>query len=152
MVVTYEMAFTEVLILLKNYLSLSEFNKIPKEVIDLLEKYRDKNYIFEIDKNIPLNKQKISEKANAIIIMLYRDFLTNEHQKLVLKQILDLNSKKKKQEPKEIIKNYNILFKKRKSNAMSYDLIHTKEVSLTEIKKEKWYKKILVFFKNIIKV
>lgn len=148
MIITYEMAFTEVLVLLNNYLSIYELNKIPKEIIFFFEKYRDKNYIFKIDKDIPLNKQNISEKANTIIVILYRDYLTNEKQKKALKQILKLNDKKKRQDTKEIIKNYDILFKKRKSNSLNYDIIQTKGMNLIEVKKEKWYQKCLLFFKK----
>ena len=93
MITTYEMAYIEVLALLRNYLSELEFNKIPKEKIDFFEKYKDRNYMFEINKELPIEKQDISKKANAII---------------------------------------------------------PTEKDLIEMKKEKWYKKLLLFIKKRI--
>ena len=43
MIDTYSRACTEVLIILKYYLSKAEFDKIPKEKIEFFEKNKDKS-------------------------------------------------------------------------------------------------------------
>ena len=97
---TYSRACTEVLIILKYYLSKTEFNKIPKDKIEFFEKNKDKNYDYQIDKNVPLEKQTISEMANSIIITLYRDYFATDKQKEILNKILILNDAKKEKQKK----------------------------------------------------
>ena len=98
--ITYSMACTEVLAVLKHYLNSADFNKIPKEKIEFLEQNKDCNYKFSINKNIPLEKQAISEMANSIIVTLYRDYFASEKQKETLKEILILNDIKKNKNKK----------------------------------------------------
>ena len=77
----YAKAYSEVLEIIK-YFPKNEFLKIPKEKILFFETYKDKNYDFKIDPKISLEKQNISEEANAIIIILYRDYFATESQKI----------------------------------------------------------------------
>ena len=98
MIITYEMAYVEVLAILKNYLSEEELNQIPKEKIEFFEKNKDHNYIFEINNRLPIEEQNLSEKTNAILVILYRDYFADEQQKETLKQILELNDRIKEQD------------------------------------------------------
>ena len=151
MITTYEMAYVEVLAVLKNFLSELEFNKIPKERIDFFENNKDNNYHFEINKDFPIEKQNLSEKANAILVILYRDYFANEQQKQVLKQILELNDKIKEKEKQNDNENYNILFENKKAkNNIKIERI-TNETGIVEIKREKWYKRLIYFFKSKLK-
>lgn len=100
MIDAYSRACTEVLVILKYYLSKAEFDGIPKQKIEFFEKNKDKNYDYQIDKNVPLEKQKISEMANSIIITLYRDYFATEKQKEILNKILILNDAKKEKQKK----------------------------------------------------
>ena len=150
MITTYEMAYVEVLALLRNYLSELEFNKIPKERIDFLEKYKDRNYTFDINKELPIEKQNISEKANAILVILYRDYFADEQQKETLKQILELNDRIKEQDKQKDSEKYNILFNNKKINNNIENSTQVEEKRLVVIKRERWYQKLFEFFKNII--
>ena len=96
MIITYSMAYKEVLVLLKYYLKEEEYNKIPKDKIEFFEKNADKNYRYEIDKNKSYEEQQISQKANSIIVSLYRDYFTNDEEKKKLDEILNLNDLKAK--------------------------------------------------------
>ncbi len=100
MIDTYSSACTEVLVILKYYLSKSEFEKIPREKIEFFERNKDKNYDYKINKNLPLEKQDISEMANSIIITLYRDYFATNQQKEILNKILILNDAKKEKQKK----------------------------------------------------
>ena len=152
MITTYEMAYVEVLAILKNYLKEEEFNKIPKEKIDFFEKHKDRNYIFNLNNELPIEKQSISEKANAILVILYRDYFANEFQKLLLKQIIEkndeiTNNKIEKNSIKDI-ESYNTIFK----NNKNIDNIENKGHYLIKIEKEKWYKKIINNIKKFLNI
>lgn len=150
MITTYEMAYVEVLAILKNYLSEEELNKIPKEKIEFFKRNEDHNYIFEINNRLPIEKQNISEKANAILVILYRDYFADEQQKEALKRILELNDKIKEKDKQNNNEKYNILFKNKKENFNNENRTQVEEKSLVINKKEKWYQKLFEFFKNII--
>ena len=150
MITTYEMAYVEVLAILKKYLKENEFNKIPKEKIDFFEKHKDFNYIFNINNELPIEKQSISKKAKAILVILYRDYFANEQQKGIMKQILELNDKIKEKDNHNKIKQFNTLFENKKRHNIE-NKKETNETNLTEIKKDKWYKRLILLLKNIIK-
>ncbi len=111
----YARAYTEVLEIIK-YFPEEEYAKIPTEKIEFYKKNMDKDYIFTINPEIDLSKQNISLEANAIIVNLFRDYLATEEQKIIIKEILDLNQKKVEQEKREIYNPDNI-FKKVNKNA-----------------------------------
>ena len=151
MITTYEMAYVEVLAVLKNFLSELELKKIPKERIDFFENNKDNNYHFEINKNLPIEKQYLSEKANAILVILYRDYFADEQQKETLKQILELNDKIKEKEKQKDNENYNILFENKKAKNNIEIERRTNETSIVEVKREKWYNRLIYFFKSKLK-
>ena len=86
-------AYTEVLEIIK-YLPKEEFKKKKKEKIEFFEQNKDPNYSFEINPEEDLATQNISREANAIIVVLYRDYFATEKQKEDLEQILELNQRK----------------------------------------------------------
>ena len=147
MTVTYSMACTEVLAILQYYLSESELNKIPKEKIDFLENNKDQNYKYEINKNLPLERQNISEVANSIIITLYRDYFANERQKKTLNEILIFNDKKIEKAQRNKYSS-DIVFKSTinyKTNTLEDGIL------MIEKKEDKWYQKIFNFLRKIIR-
>ena len=107
--VTYSMAYAEVLEILK-YLPESELKKIPKEEIKFLENNMDKNYKFEIDPEKKLEEHNISRKANAILIVYFKKYFTNDAQRQKLNEILTRNQQiveneaRKKYNPEDIFK------------------------------------------------
>lgn len=78
--VKYANAYKEVLEILK-YISIEEYNKIPKIKIDIFEKYANKNYQFEYNPSLTLEEQNVSEGAQAIIGILFRDYWATAEQK-----------------------------------------------------------------------
>lgn len=107
--VTYNMAYTEVLEILK-YLPESEFKKIPKDEIKFLETNRNKNYKFVINPEKTLEEQNISRKANAILTVYFKKYFTNDAQRQKLNEILTRNQQiveneaRKKYNPEDIFK------------------------------------------------
>ena len=55
----YSDAYSEVLSILQ-YISLEEYNKIPKSKLKLLEKNYNKNYHFQYNPNKTLQEQNVS--------------------------------------------------------------------------------------------
>lgn len=105
MINTYSRAYKEVLVLLKYYLTEEDYNKIPKEKIKFFEKNADNNYNYKIDETKSYEKQQVSQKANSIIVSLYRDYFTNDEEKKKLEEILKLNDLKVNKIKAENIKN-----------------------------------------------
>lgn len=96
----YAKAYKEVLEIIK-YFPEEEYNKIPKEKIEFYNKNMDQEYEFAINPSIDLAKQNISNEANAIIVKLFLDYYATESQKVKIKEILELNEKKKEQKIRE---------------------------------------------------
>ena len=150
---TYEKAYTEVLEILK-YLPKYEYDKIPKEKIKFYENNKDNNYIYVFDTTKPINKQKISKEANAIIITLFRDFFATENQKERLQKILLQNEEiyqnelRKKYNPDDLFKN-KIQKETQISKTIEIKKVEEQKVSLVQYKESlfsKFLNKIKSFF------
>ena len=68
----YSNAFTEVLEILK-YISKEDYEKVPLEMIEIMEDNCSKDYFVEYNPNISLTDQNISEEAQTIIAILFRE-------------------------------------------------------------------------------
>lgn len=140
----YANAYSEVLEILK-YISKEQYNKIPNELIKVYEENSDKNYYFKYNPEKTLEEQKVLKITKIIIAILFRDYWATDEQKA--KIIANQNNNRKKLENKKIEKyNAEEVFKK---NEIIKEEV--KEESLILIKKEKWYLRIYLFLKNLIK-
>ena len=72
----YKNALSEVYEILQ-YLEEESYNKIPKEIIKLIDDNRNKQYDFWIDKTAPLKDQIILEETKEILFEIYRDYLAS---------------------------------------------------------------------------
>lgn len=108
---TYARAYTEVIEIL-SYFSKEEYNRIPEEKISFYKKHMDKDYIYNINSEIDLSKQKISKEANAILISLFRDYFATEKQRQTLNNLLNQNQEKLERVKTERY-NYNDIFKRK---------------------------------------
>ena len=93
MISAYKKAYTEVIEIIK-YFPKEEYDKIPLEKINYYKENMDKNYNFQIDPNIELEKQNISKEANAILVTLFNDYFATDRQKEVLNNLLKQNQQK----------------------------------------------------------
>ena len=76
----YSNAFTEVLEILK-YISKEDYEKVPLEMIEIMEDNSSKDYFVEYNPDISLNDQNISEEAQTIIAIFFRDYWATPYQK-----------------------------------------------------------------------
>ena len=143
----YKKAFKEVIVILR-YIPKVEYQKIPYDIIKTLENNADNSYNFNLDITKNITKQNISELAKAILEILYRDYwVTDIERGMIFKEEnierenIELE-KRKMYNPENIFKNS---YKIKKDNLDS----QSETKALIQIKKEKWYKKIVVYLKKI---
>lgn len=88
--IEYANAYREVLEVLK-YIPVQDFNKIPKEKIELFKVNANYDYYFSYNPNKTLNEQNVSKIAKGIIAILFRDYWATEIQrnKIIAKQNYD---------------------------------------------------------------
>ena len=76
----YKIAYSEVLEILK-HISKEEYNKIPKEMIQMFKTNATNESHFAYNSNKTLQEQNVSETARTIIAILFRDYCATEDQK-----------------------------------------------------------------------
>ena len=139
----YKIAYSEVLEILK-YISSEEYNKIPIDMLEMFKDNAEKNNDFEYNPDKTLKEQEISETARALIAVLFRDYWATEEQREKIirvqqqERIRIENEKQEKYKSEDIFKNNNKVLEK-------------EEVALIKVKEQKWYKKVLDFFRKIFK-
>lgn len=87
----YARAYTEVLEILK-HIPEDELEKIPKSELQFYEDNCDKNYKYEYNQELEVDKQAISKEANTVIVAIYMNYFANEKQKGIIEKILKQNS------------------------------------------------------------
>ncbi len=141
----YTVAYSEVLEILK-HIPIEDYNKIPKNEIELIEAYADNNYTFNYDTSKTLEEQNVSDITKAIIILLFRDYWATEIQrnKIIAKQNYDRMKLEEKKKEK-----YNVdIFKNRNNDKQKPNIEDTKEVMIVEYK-ESIFKRIINKIKTI---
>lgn len=101
----YAIAYAEVLEILK-YIPEDDYKKVPIAKIELFEKLKDKNSLFQYDPSRTLNEQNVSSIAKAIIALLFRDhWATPDQRELILKKEEQDRQKEKLRSYKDILNN-----------------------------------------------
>ena len=105
----YANAYSEVLEILK-YIPVEDYNKIPKNKMELFKTNANNDYSFKYNPNKTLDEQNVSKTAKAIIAILFRDYWATEIQrkKIIEKQNYD---RMKLEEEKKARYNSDNLFK-----------------------------------------
>ena len=136
----YEKCLVQVYEIL-NHLEEDEIEKIPEVVIKSIFERKDKNYIWHYDESKPLNEQVLDRKTIAMLSYINMEYLLDEEQITYIKKLHEINEEKIF--PKIGFVNF--------SKPINYELKDQKnqEVNLAEIKKLKWYEKIVDFVKHI---
>lgn len=117
--------------------------KVPQEVWNYIDENKDKNYIFKYDNNKSLNEQNLNIDTISILTYINIEYLLEDDEKRELltllknDEIIAEQDKRKKYNPDNLFNNKKVQSKE--------------EVSLVEIKIEKWYEKLFSFLKNMFK-
>ena len=144
--IEYANADSEVLEVLNN-MSKEDYNKIPKDMLEMFKTNCNNEYQFRYDLNKKFEQQEISKRAKLILAILFRDYWATPYQKekIIAKQ----NYERQKLEQQKFEK-YNperIFENKRQPIIEEIKNIN----SMIEVKEEKWYQKIFKLIKNLFK-
>ena len=141
--VTYKMAYTQVLEILKR-LPKEQVAKIPTEEIEFLKENCDKTYKYILSPNARLEECQISRKAYAILVVYFKKYFATEIQKQKLDVILKNNQIAIEKEKRE---KYGVdnLFKENK-----LEQEENKKVEIVPYK-ESFFKRVLNRIKKIFR-
>lgn len=141
--VEYSEAAVEVLGILE-YLQDSDKNKIPKQIIEFLEKNKSNTYNPKINYWDDVENLNLKQKTRQILAGIYIDYLSSEDEKKEYINKLKQNEIKNQEILKE---KYNVddIFKKK-------EIPKEQVVELTIVKEEKWFMKIINKIKEIFKI
>lgn len=140
----YEKAYKEVVEILK-YVPQESVNKIPQEMREMFELNQSKTYKFEINPENPFEAQELLEETKAIFANIFRDYWAtpSQKEKILAKELYEIN---KIEEEKRAKYNPNDIFKKKKIEKYTENLIKNNNSLPIEIKKITFFKKIINFF------
>lgn len=82
----YKNAFTEVYTILE-YIDIEDYEKIPREVIDVIEENRNIDYVYEMNEEVDIFKQEMLPETKAILFNFYRDYWSSSEQSEKIKKI-----------------------------------------------------------------
>lgn len=85
-----------------NHLSREDLLKIPEDVRDIIKNNKDKNYVWEYDEKKHLRDQDLNDDTIAILSYLNTEYILNEEQKNLMKQIYAFNEKKTMKEMRKL--------------------------------------------------
>lgn len=147
----YAKAYTEVLEILK-HLPEDELERIPKTEIQFYESNKDKNYKYEYDKTVTVDKQKISEEANTVIIAIYMNYFANEKQRGIIDEILKQNTIREEQAKEEKYSVDKIFEKKCSTKAINSGKMNNEHLPVEiDNKKENFIRKIINKIKGVFR-
>ena len=132
-------AYSEVLEILR-FIPIQEYNKIPKEKLEVFERFSNKEYKFFYNPKKSLDENNVSNITKTIIAILFRDYwaTTYQKQKIIAKENYDKAEIEKSKKEKY---NADELFKTKISKKEQVD------VAMIEYK-ESFFKKLL----NLIRI
>lgn len=125
-------------------LSNEDLKKIPEDIRYSIKQQKDKTYTWKYDKSKKLKEQELDRKTIAMLSYLNMEYLLSEEQKALMKEFHQNNEEIVEKNKKEKYKSEDIFKKDNKAQ-------EKEEVALVEIKEEKWYKRILTFFRRIFR-
>ena len=144
--IEYANAYSEVLEVLNN-MSKEDYNKIPKDMLEMFKTNCNNEYQFRYDLNKKFEQQEISKRAKLILAILFRDYWATPYQKekIIAKQNYERQKleqqKFEKYNPERIFEN--------KRQPIIEEIMNIN--SMIEVKEEKWYQKIFKLIKNLFK-
>ncbi|MBE5805176.1 MAG: hypothetical protein E7313_00380 [Clostridiales bacterium] len=141
----YPKAYKEVVEILK-YVPKESVDKIPQKMIETFNAKMDNTHNFSIDINKSFEEQELLEETKAILANIFRDYWATPYQKERI-QTKERYDRQKLEEEKRA--NYNSdIFKNNYKTENKKDELSNNNLPI-EVKKEKFYEKIINFFKKI---
>ena len=129
-------AYSEVYAII-NLMSYNLLNKIPENILKVIDDKRDKNMNIEI---VDINQYLISDEANQLLAVLYKNYFATTEERNVIKAKEQIILKKEQEMIQETY-NPDNLFKNKKDTQNIVEDTVKQEVALIEYK-ESLFKKI----------
>lgn len=129
----YAVACTEVLEVL-NYISKEDYNKVPRDVIKVLEKNKKDDIVFLYNPWKDINEQKMSETGRIMLASFFRDYWATPEQR---EKIKSFQSNRR-----------NIIEEEKQQRFDSKNLFKTKSVINEELEKRSENSSIIVYKEN----
>ena len=112
----YKDAFAEVYVILE-YLDEEDYEKIPEDLLKVIDKNRNKDYKYEMNDDFDLEKQPMLIETKAILFNIFRDYLSTPEQKekiikMQKEDMAKINKKKSEEFEKSIDNRQNFEIKK----------------------------------------
>ena len=127
--------------------------KIPSKFLNHIEENRDKNYVVNINNNLPLEEQKIKEKTKSLMALIYRNYFCNVEEKKEYDRLLKENQEKYDKELNEKY-SYENIFKQNKKEVIEEkeeSVENVEQTALIDYQNMKWYKKVVFNITNWFK-
>lgn len=150
-----------------NYLKPEDLKKIPEDIRKIIKESKDENYAWKYDEGKNLEKQNLNRKSIAILAYLNTEYLLNDEQRKLMKQVYKNNEeeleeeKRKRYNPDCVFENSNNMNINTKDSAQinekvdnnSYKNNENQKVendnTYNKIVKVKWYNKIILYIKSL---
>lgn len=127
---------------LLNYFPQSYIYKLPRKLLELIKQNSDSKYIIQVDTNLPLNAQNISQKTKTILLVLKYNYWSTEIEKQHIAEQLYKNEEIYQKELQELYDPNNLFKNKRDTSSTSTAVIEYKESIFTKIRN--WIKRIFI--------
>lgn len=104
--IEYANAYSEVLEVL-NHMSKDDYDKIPKDMIEMFHANCNKEYQFRYDLNKEFAEQEISQRGKLILAILFRDYwaTAEQNEKIISKQNYNMQKLERQKQDKYPIDN-----------------------------------------------
>lgn len=133
-----------------SFMEIRYVEKIPKKMREMFKNEKLQGYEPNIDKNVPLEEQKLERKTLAILAMLNLNYwCENEEEKQELIMAYSHNDKKRNKEIRERYNPDNIF--KNRNKEKEIEQITEEITAIVEYKKENFIQKLLNKIKRLFK-
>ena len=150
----YHKAYKEVIEILK-YVPQESVNKIPKTMLETFEKKMDKDYVFYVDINKSFEEQNLLEETKDIFAVIFRDYWATPYQRERIKAKEKYDRQKIEEEKANKYNPDDIFNKKIKEQNKENTKQQNEEQTVNNLPvkyKEKFYEKIINFFKKLFHI
>lgn len=131
-----------------NHMGKNYTERIPKKLIDFLEKNKLDDYVSGLDHSKRLKEMNLKENTKDILAAIYIDYWCTPEQREVYKKVLIENERKHQEELKEK-HNIDNVFKEKTQIIVEQE--ESKEEKSLVLKKESFLKRLIKKIKEILK-
>lgn len=147
----YVKAYREVIEIL-NFVPKESVDKIPQTMIDTFKAKMDQNYIFNVDINKSFEEQELLDETKAIFANIFRDYWATPYQKERIEAKEKYDRQKAEEEKRAQFNPDNIFKKKEVDSGIENNTQELNNNLPIEVKKEKFFEKIIIFFKKVFHI